>query len=84
MKSVNVVRTAEHGFIVGDRIVAAGRADAAAMRRLVNAAATDQVIILTGGDRRQTVVVLDSGHLVVTALSLNQLERALTSPELWR
>ena len=55
------------------RIVAIGQAKAAAMRRLIQATPPSHVILLTGGQRRKTVLVLDSGHLVISSLTAAEI-----------
>lgn len=60
----------EAGFIQRERIVSIAPATTAPLRRLLKATPLDRVVILTGGQKRQTAVLLDSGHLVLTALSL--------------
>ncbi|MCP4426843.1 MAG: DUF370 domain-containing protein [Chloroflexi bacterium] len=65
------------GLIAVERIVAVGRATAAPMRRLIREAPATKVIVLTGGRKRETVVALDSGHVVITAVSLAELKRQL-------
>jgi regulator of extracellular matrix RemA (YlzA/DUF370 family) len=60
----------DRGLIIVERIVAVGRADAAALRRLVAQTPESHIVDLTGGSKRQSVVVLDSGHVVLTALSV--------------
>lgn len=56
------------GFIKAERILTVGKVDAAPMRRLLAALPREKVVYLTGGRRRQSVVLLDTGHAVVTAL----------------
>lgn len=65
------------GLVRGDRIVAVGRAEAAAMKRLISAVPLDKIISLTAGRKRQSVIVLDSGHVVITALTVAQIGQLL-------
>lgn len=73
-----------YGVIAIERIVAVGPAEAAPIRRLLDVTPASHIIVLTAGHRRQSVVVLDSGHIVLTALPvtrLQQLLRTTTWPE---
>jgi regulator of extracellular matrix RemA (YlzA/DUF370 family) len=65
------------GLIALDRIVAVGRVDAAPIKRLLRVVPADRLIVLTGGKKRETAVILDSGHVVVTAMPLVELRRRL-------
>lgn len=65
------------GLVISDRIVAVGRAESAAMKRLLGAVPLSQVVSLTGGRRRQSVLVLDSGHLVISALTVEEIAATL-------
>jgi regulator of extracellular matrix RemA (YlzA/DUF370 family) len=66
------------GFIDGRRVIAVGLAESSPIKRLMTAVAEDRLIVLTGGQRRQTVAILDSGHIIVTALTLTDWQRFLT------
>jgi regulator of extracellular matrix RemA (YlzA/DUF370 family) len=70
-----------YGFIQVERIVTVGRADAAPMRRLLAALPREKVVILTGGRRRRSVVLLDTGHAVITSLSVAELQARLAAEE---
>jgi regulator of extracellular matrix RemA (YlzA/DUF370 family) len=50
-----------------------GPAEAAPMRRLIQATQPSHVVVLTGGRKRQTVLVLDSGHLVISPLTVAEI-----------
>jgi len=63
----------DQGLIIAERIVAVGQAETAPMKRLLALMPAEKVIILTGGQRRQSVTLLDSGHAVVTALSVSDM-----------
>lgn len=65
------------GLIALDRIVAVGRVDAAPIKRLLRVVPADRLVVLTGGKKRETAVILDSGHVVVTAMPLAELRRRL-------
>ncbi len=65
------------GLIALERIVAVGRVDGLPMRRLLRALPPTRLVFLTGGKKRETAVVLDSGHVVITAMSLAELRRRL-------
>lgn len=58
------------GVVMAERVVAVGHADAAPIKRLIAAVPEQKCIVLTGGRKREAVLVLDTGHLVITALSL--------------
>lgn len=61
-----------YGFIQQERIVSIGSVVSAPMRRLIRATPHEALVVLTGGERRKTAVVLDSGHVVLTPLSLEE------------
>ncbi|MCP4417891.1 MAG: DUF370 domain-containing protein [Chloroflexi bacterium] len=65
------------GVITTSRVVAVGLVEAAPIRRLIQATPPSHVVVLTGGHKRQTAVVLDSGHVAITALSLSELTALL-------
>ena len=67
------LRLEDEGLVAVQRIVAIGLAESAPMRRLIQVVTPARVVTLTGGKRRQTVLVLDSGHLILTAYSLSWL-----------
>jgi regulator of extracellular matrix RemA (YlzA/DUF370 family) len=67
------------GLIDGRRVVAVGLAESSPIKRLLTAVSEDRLIILTGGQRRQTIAILDSGHVIITAVSLDDWQRFLTS-----
>jgi regulator of extracellular matrix RemA (YlzA/DUF370 family) len=64
------------GLVALGRVVAVGPSDSGGMERLLRATPDDRLIILTGGRKRRSVLVLDSGHLVVTALTVDQIGNA--------
>jgi len=65
------------GAIALERIVAVGRVDSAPIKRLLQVAPPPRVVVLTGGRRKETVIFLDSGHAVITAVSLDEIKRRL-------
>lgn len=71
------IRIGDRGLIMIARIVAVGRADAAAIRRLVGTTPMERIVDLTGKEKRLTVISLDSGHVVLTPLSIDAIERLL-------
>lgn len=66
-----------HGFIQKSRIVGVSRVKSAPIRRLIQATPPASIIVLTGGERRQTAVLLDSGHVIITAISLSEWQELL-------
>lgn len=60
----------ELGLVAVQRMLAVGSAEAAPMKRLMATTPEEKLIVLTGGRKRRTVLVLDTGHLVITSLSL--------------
>lgn len=77
MDMMHWVDLGDNGLIVTQRIVAVGKADAAAMRRLVAETPATHVVDLTGGAKRRSVVVLDSDHIVLTAMTVLDVRLAL-------
>lgn len=69
----------EAGFIQKERIVSIAPANTAPLRRLLKATPPERIVILTSGQRRQTAVLLDSGHLILTALTLAEWQALLHS-----
>lgn len=67
----------EQGMVAAARVVAVARAESAAARRLMSATPLEKIVTLCGGKKRQSLLVLDSGHLVVTALTVEQLGQLL-------
>ena len=70
---MDVTTIENQGLVMTRRIVAVGLADSAGGRRLVAALPDHLVINLTGGRKRQTLIVLDSGHVVLSAVEIDQL-----------
>ena len=67
----------EQGVVAAVRVVAVAQAESAAARRLLSATPLEKIITLSGGKKRRSLLVLDSGHLVVTALTVEQVGRQL-------
>lgn len=65
------------GIVAARRIVAIGRAEAAPIRHMIQDTPISQVVVLTGGQKRQTVLVMDSGHVVITSLTIEEIEDLL-------
>lgn len=70
---MNWIDIDKQGVVMAERVVAVGHADSAPIRRLVTAVPVEKCIILTGGRKREAVLVLDTGHLVITALSITEV-----------
>lgn len=70
------------GLIIVDTLVAVGHADSAAMRRLLSSLPLTQIISLTGGRKRQTILVLNTGQVIITPLPLTVIERKLLEVQL--
>ncbi len=65
------------GVVMADRVVAVGPVESAPIKRLLASLPLEKIVVLTGGRRRRSVLVLDSGHAVVTAMSVAEIETAL-------
>lgn len=65
------------GYIQQSRVVGVSSVNTAPIRRLLQATPVASIIVLTGGQRRRTVAVLDSGHVVITAMTLADWHAAL-------
>ncbi|MCB8944032.1 MAG: DUF370 domain-containing protein [Ardenticatenaceae bacterium] len=79
LNSSEWLRLANEGAVSLARIVAVGQVEAAPIRRLIQAVQPSHVLILTGGRKRQTVLILDSGHLVITALTMTEVLAEITA-----
>lgn len=69
------------GAISADRVVAVARASSAPIKRLLEAAGPALVLNLTYGEPRQAVILLESGHLAVVNLSVEEVLRRLDGKE---
>ncbi len=67
------VEIGRQGLVCVERIVSVGPAESAAMRRLLGATPLTHLVVLTGGRKRRTLLLLDSGHVVVTALEIGEV-----------
>jgi len=67
----------EGGVLAADRIVCIAQARSAPIRRLVRAVGAKQVIDMTFGQSRESVVVLDSGHVVTVSMASDELVEQL-------
>jgi regulator of extracellular matrix RemA (YlzA/DUF370 family) len=75
------IRIHDQGLIPADRIVAVGRAESAAARRLLGAVPLERIVGLTAGRRRQSIIILDSGHVVLTGLAVGEIEALLAKAD---
>ena len=72
-----MIRQVEPGVVVNlQRVIAAGKASSAPLRRLLTQVGEGMIIDLTYGRPRQTVVVMDSGHLILLAIPPEGVIRA--------
>jgi regulator of extracellular matrix RemA (YlzA/DUF370 family) len=69
------------GVIDTDRIIAIAQARSAPVKRLVAALQPEQVIYLTYGEPRETVILLENGFLVVTSLPMEALLKHLAGED---
>lgn len=74
---MSIVLLGEYGFVKAERILTVGKVNSAPMRRLLASLPREKVVYLTGGRRRQSVVLLDTGHAVVTALTVEEVRARL-------
>lgn len=65
------------GLVYAERVVSVGPAQSAAMKRLLGATPLTHLVVLTGGHKRRTLLLLDSGHVVVTALEIAEVAALL-------
>ena len=65
------------GIVAAERVVAIARADSAPIRRLVEAVGRERTVDLTFGRPRRSIVVLDSGHVVLVSLTPETLRKRL-------
>jgi regulator of extracellular matrix RemA (YlzA/DUF370 family) len=75
------LRIEQQGIVPTERIVTVGRVESAAMKRLLSITPPTHILILTGGKRRRSVIVLDSGHLVVTTLTVAEINWQLAEED---
>ena len=67
------LRIDNEGAVAFGRLVAVAQIESAPIKRLIQATQPSHVVILTGGRKRQTVLVLDSGHLIVSPLTVAEV-----------
>ena len=63
------------GLVALGRVVAVGPVESGGMARLLRALPDNRIIILTGGRKRRSVLVLDTGQVVVTALTVEEIRK---------
>ena len=79
---MNWITLEQSGIIFTDRIVAIAPAESAASKRLLASIPLNKIVSMTNGRKRETIVVLDSGHVILTAVQLPTLERLLLNEKL--
>jgi regulator of extracellular matrix RemA (YlzA/DUF370 family) len=67
----------DQGIIAVERIVTVAQVDAAPVRRLLDQIPASKIIVLTGGRKRQSALILDSGHIILTAWPVEKVHQAL-------
>lgn len=65
------------GLLAAERIIAVVMVDAAPIRRMLRMLPPEKVVTVTGGRKRKTAVLFDSGHLVVTSLTLDEVQQLI-------
>lgn len=82
---MNAVKLIDIGFgntVNSDRIVAVISAEAAPSKRIVSAAKErNEAIDATCGKRTKAVIVMDSGHVVMSAKSVESISGKVTDDE---
>lgn len=79
----NWISVGRGGAIAAHRVVAAARTSSAPIKRLLDSAGTAQVLNLTYGEPRQTVLILDTGHLAVISQPLEMILAQLGEIDVW-
>ncbi len=64
--------------MAAERIVAVVMVDAAPIRRMLRMLPPEKVVTVTGGRQRKTAVLFDSGHMVITSLTLDEVQQLIT------
>ncbi len=72
----------DFGSVAVERIVSVAQVESAPIRRLLELIPPSQIIVLTGGRRRQSALILDSGHIVLTAWPVGKIYSELQRIEL--
>ena len=68
-------------LVMAERVVALVNADAAPIRRLIQSAREEgRAVDATAGRKTRTVLILDSGHLLLSALQPETLAARLAEP----
>jgi regulator of extracellular matrix RemA (YlzA/DUF370 family) len=70
---MNAIEIPGQGFVMIQRIVAVAPATSTPIKRFLKLQSADKLLLLTGGKRRQSIIVLDSGHVLITSLGFQQL-----------
>lgn len=65
------------GVVMAERVVAIGHADAAPIRRLISDVPVNKRVVLTGGQKRAAVLILDTGHIIITAQPISRITTLL-------
>jgi regulator of extracellular matrix RemA (YlzA/DUF370 family) len=68
-----MIRLGPGGAVDAGQVVAIAPYTSKPIKRLLNSAASDQVLNLTYGYPRQTVLLLTNGYFIVTHLSLSEV-----------
>lgn len=65
------------GIVAIAQVVAVGRSESAPIERLVAALPMESVIDLTAGSHRRSVLFLADGRIILTPLSVTEVEKEL-------
>lgn len=74
---MHFIDISERAFVIAERVVAVGHGDSAATRRLMAVTSDTNLIDLTGGERRRSFLVMDSGHIILTSLPVRLVRERL-------
>lgn len=78
MESVSFLRIGFGNLVSGSRIIAVVSPDSSPVKRLIQDARDRSVLIdATSGRKTRAVLVMDSDHLVLSALSVEEIDKAL-------
>lgn len=84
MTGYSVMRFINIGFnnlVSSDRVIAVSSPDPAPMRRIVqDGKEAGKVIDCSAGKKTKSVIITDSGHIILSALSPDALEERLNDP----
>lgn len=67
----------DYGVLRRSRIIAVGSNQSTPLRRMVTALPLSKVIILTGGKKRQSIILLDTGHAIISHLTVAEVNAEL-------